>query len=227
MEAIPFVEEFKFPSGYSVTFDADSFEAWCENALPIMKGLTCCEPYQAKDHGIPVGDKLFYVRECEMPLEMYRSGSVKYAKFSRPVKIPILADKWRDVWMSLTPNEVLTLRGQVKRSKGDVAMAGLGLGWTAKKVLQRSVVDKLTVYEIDNHVIETFGESLQQEFGDRIQIVNVSAYDAPWIDHGMGLWDIWQDMSGARVDSRFKTIQRKMNAAGKVCLGWGVGANPS
>ena len=226
MEAIPFCEEFKFPSRYSVTFDTASFEAWCENALPIMKDMKVCEhSSQASENGIKVGDKVFFVRECSGALEIYRGKSVRYAKFSQPVKIPILADRWRDPWMSLTPNEVFTLRGQIKRARGNVAVAGLGLGWTARKILQRSQVKSLTVYEIDENVIDVFGESLTEEFGDRITIVNDDAYKAPWESHDVALWDIWQHMSGAARDHEFKKIRRKMESLGKVCLGWGIGAN--
>ncbi len=224
--AVPFTENFKFPESKSITFDADSFETWCNDALPIIKGMaTCSSHHQAHDKGLTVGSKVFYVRECDSALEIYRGRAVRYAMFSRPVKIPILADRWMDPWMSLTPNEVFSLRGQIKRARGNVAVAGLGLGWTARKILQRPQVERLTVYEIDENVIETFGKSLIETFGDRIQIVQADAYTAPWENHDVALWDIWQDMSGAAHDGKFKTIRRKMDRLGKVCFGWGIGAN--
>lgn len=161
-------------------------------------------------------------------LELYRGGRVNcHCAFDAEVNIPILAlkNEYNDnlaVWMSLTPNEVLTQRSQVKRAKGNVGMAGLGLGWAARRVLERKKVDHLTVVERDLAIINTFGNPLKKEFGDKLTLVCGDAYEQDWMPYDVSLWDIWPDYGGVAGDSKFKKIRKDLELAGKACVYWGT-----
>jgi hypothetical protein len=163
-------------------------------------------------------------------LEVYRGRQAAYCAFSTAINIPVLAKlgpNWDggklEPWMSLTPNEVLTQRGQIRRAKSNTAMAGLGLGWAARKVLERKQVKHLTVYEKSQCIIDYFGKSLQADYPDKVTIVCADAYEVDWHQHDVCLWDIWEDWGGASWDRKFEKIKMKLETAGKVCVGWGQG----
>lgn len=161
-------------------------------------------------------------------LDLYRSGK-RHAQcgFDREVYIPVLAKKcqfrnYLEPWMSLTPNEILTQRGQVKRGKGNVGIAGLGLGWAARRVLERKQVKHLTVVEKDPALLEVFGTPLKKEFGDKLELVCGDAYEHDWCDYAVSMWDIWEDYGGVAWDRKFAKIKYEIEAAGKACVYWGT-----
>lgn len=57
-------------------------------------------------------------------------------------------------WMSITPMEVFTQRAGLRRAKGHVVIAGLGLGWLFLRVAERKQVKKITVIEISEELID-------------------------------------------------------------------------
>ena len=163
-------------------------------------------------------------------LEVYRGKQHGYCGFSTPINIPVLAKPDQFVagklnpWMSLTPSEVMTQRGQIRRAKKDTAMAGLGLGWAARKVLERKQVKHLTVYEKSQGVIDYFGASLLEDYPDKVTLVCADAYDVSWKAHDVVLWDIWDAWGDASWDRKFEKIKKGLEDADKVCVGWGQGA---
>ena len=232
---IPFTENFKW-ADMPATFTAESYTAWMEEALPMIKDMPAIEHTEARTKGIPVGNKIFYLRPFPMyqmfggfllnarrgraGLGVYTGRTEREAKFDDVVNIPVLANKTLSPWMSLTPNEVFTLRGQVRRSKGNVGIAGLGMGWVARKVLERKKVSHVTIYERDQSVIDFFGKSLKEDFGDKVTIVNEDAYNVDWMKHDVALWDIWPGIGDAAWDRKYKEIKKKLERRGKVCCGW-------
>lgn len=162
-------------------------------------------------------------------LEIYRGTQAAYCAFSTEINIPVLAKPDRfsprrlEPWMSLTPNEILTQRGQVRRAKKDVGLAGLGLGWAARKILQRKQVKHLTIYEKCNGIMQYFGEPLAQEFPDKVTLINEDAYDINWHQHDVAIWDIWESYGGASWDRKFQQIKADMEKDSRVCVGWGQG----
>ena len=237
---IGFNPGFKFPGGNrSITFDAASFTAWVEDALPAVKTMTPCEHRQATERGIKVGNYYFYLRPLPMyemranwmfstklhkrrcGLPIYRRMTKAYVYFSDVVNIPVLCNAKLEPWMSLTPNEVLTQRNTIRRAKGNVGMAGLGMGWAAKQMLQKKTVKHLTIYERDQAVIDVFGKPLQEQYTDRVTLLCGDAYEADWGQHDIALWDIWPGYGDADFDPEFKAIKKKLEAVGTPCIGWG------
>lgn len=236
-QPIEFTEDFRVAK--QITFTAESYQQWVESILPQTKKMQPLETSQVAKKGIPVGDYRFYLRELPLwhmgrphflmklrptrsQLELYQSGRVAgYCGFDGVVYIPVLCEKARSVWMSLTPAEILSQRGQVRRAKKDTAIAGLGLGWAARRILERKKVTHLTVYERNTDVLRVFGEPLKEEFGDKLTLVEADAYKVDWTQHDTVLWDIWSGYGDAYWDSRFGAIQKELRAAGKVCEGWG------
>ena len=246
-EVIPFTEDFQLKKRELITFCGDSYAAWIQEVFPFANSIQPMTPSKAREDGIEVGKYIFYLRPFPMyrwsskwegfrfalnddkeikrnRLELYRSGRVHCGcAFDSEINIPILADKkGMDVWMSLTPNEVLTQRSQIKRAKGNVGMAGLGLGWAARRVLERKKVNHLTVVERDLDVIKTFGNPLKEEFGDKLTLVCGDAYEQDWMPYDVSLWDIWPDYAGVGWDREFEKISKNLELAGKTCVYWGT-----
>jgi hypothetical protein len=233
---IEFTETFKWDD-LDATFKAESYNKWMLDALPMIGEMPILEHTEAREKGIKVGDRIFYKRRLPMyslqmrwmfghstmnrtGLAVYKGRTERTARFDAEIGIPVLADKSLAPWMSLTPNEVFTLRGQIRRAKGHVAMAGLGMGWAARKVLERKQVRTLTVFEKDQDVIDFFGKSLTDDFGARVVIHRDDAYQVNWMQYDVALWDIWKGIGDAAWDDKYNVIKSSMIAAGKVCVGW-------
>lgn len=56
--------------------------------------------------------------------------------------------------MSLTPQELMTLRRGTRLAKGHVVIGGLGLGWQLARVCERKQVKRVTVVEIDRGLVD-------------------------------------------------------------------------
>lgn len=244
-----FDEGFRWPGrNCSITFDGAQFQEWIYQTLPVCRELDAMSRRRACDHGHKLeGGFMFYMLPLEMwhtprsfdfwgipdmrpkppkrqSLLLHRGEQEASCQFSTEINIPVLGKSSRglvDPWMSLTPNEVMTQRAQIKRAKKNTGMAGLGMGWAARKVLERKQVTHLTVYETSQGVIDYFGASLLEDFPGRVTLVRKCAYEVDWMAYDVSLWDIWEDYGGAAWDREFQAIKATVEQEGRVCVGWG------
>lgn len=80
------------------------------------------------------------------------------------------------IWMSSCKETIVELESQYEMAFGSVLIGGLGMGVIALLVAQKESVHSVTVFEIDQKVIDLF---LSQGFNlSKIQIINQSIYDA-------------------------------------------------
>ena len=79
-------------------------------------------------------------------------------------------------YMSMTPQEIITLRGGTRRAKGDVIIAGLGLGHQLIDVSNRKKVKKLTLIELDQELIDWLYPRIQPYLGMEVEVVVGDAY---------------------------------------------------
>lgn len=231
-----FTESFKWPgTKRTICFAGESYNKWVDEVLPFRNDIIHTDISHAKKHGIQVGDYTFYKRILPKPdkgnlfrqtfakshLQLYRRTNVAYCSFDENVGIPILANSLMEPWMSLTPNEVLTQRSHIRRMYGHVGLAGLGLGWAARKILERDKVTSLTIFEVNQPVIEFFGQPLTKQFGDRVSIIKANAYEVDWTKFDASYWDIWMCWGEASHDYSFWQIKKQLMSKGRVCEGWG------
>ena len=232
---VPFTEDFKYKYGDLLNFNAASHHEWQEGLFPgttdpkydvsVGNGYrfqvkvlpTVCPRYVGGFLPIQMGHERARLR---MPGE----GAVSY---DNPVSfIRLIHTKGENrkptIWMSLTPMEIYTQRSGVKRAKGKVLILGLGMGWLARRVLERKQVQHVTVVERDEHILRHFGEALGKDFGDQVTLVQGDAYELgdPRVnkdyDADIALWDIWNGYSDAGWDSRYREIQKLVP-----CWQWG------
>ncbi len=142
-------------------------------------------------------------------LPMQRRGrETGNVTFDGPVQIPILATE-TDTWMSITPMEILSLRAGLRFARGKVLVGGLGMGWFARRCLEREQVKNVTIVERDPHIISFFGEPLRREFGDRVRFVHGDAFkDVRHARFDSVLYDIWPACGDSNHDSRWRELAR-------------------
>lgn len=126
--------------------------------------------------------------------------------------------------MSLTPMEIMSQRYGVKRSRGDVLVGGLGMGWLTRRVLQRKAVKHVTIIEKDQRIIDIFGQKIVNDFGNRVDIICDDVWnvidvncESPANVYDTVLIDIWEDANGREYDRNFVKLRNKH---GRV-WGWG------
>ena len=102
-------------------------------------------------------------------------------------------------WMTVTPNEIETMREPIAHAHGRVLTLGLGLGYYAFSAAQKPCVSSVTVIERDPRIIALFEEHLLPQFPhcEKISVVEADAFAflqscAP-SDFDTVFADLWRD----------------------------------
>ncbi len=105
-------------------------------------------------------------------------------------------------WMTVTPNEIETMKEPIKDSYGHVVTLGLGLGYFAFHASQKQNVTTVVVVERDPHVISLFKTHILPQFPHRekVKIVQADAFDFLKGDESLKsanylFADLWHDAS--------------------------------
>lgn len=97
----------------------------------------------------------------------------------------------RGIVMSDTPDEIRDHNEIVRRAAGNVLINGLGIGMVLPAILRKPHVEKVTVVEIDQYIIDLVAPHYSNP---QLDIVNASAYDfqpQKGIRYGAVWHDIW------------------------------------
>ena len=105
-------------------------------------------------------------------------------------------------WMTITPNEVETMREPIAKCRGRVLTLGLGLGYFAFHASQKDEVERVVVVEHSRDVIDIFKTYLLPQFpnADKIEIVEADAFlymeeKMPRGNFDYVFADLWHDAS--------------------------------
>lgn len=142
----------------------------------------------------------------------------KVGYFDKKISYPVLKHN-KDVWMSITPNEILTMEKSINEANGDVLVIGLGLGYYPYMISLSNKVRSITIIEKDKDVIELFNKCILPRFNNKskIRVINSDAYD--YINknthkYDYAFIDIWHDPNdGLPLYLRFKAIEDKIHAS--------------
>ena len=135
--------------------------------------------------------------------------------FDGDILIPALHERasdgrsWRDApWMSMTPMEIISLRGGTRFAKGTVVVAGLGMGHQLEEVAKREKVEHIILVERDESLVEFILPVL--ELGDRvIEVLIGDAYEElPRLTADVALIDIYPDYGGNRFQKNCPNIKK-------------------
>ena len=95
-------------------------------------------------------------------------------------KLPVVARRADDqVYMSITPNEIETMRDSIAAAHGKVLNYGLGLGYWAYEVASKHNVESVTIVEINQDIINLFNTYITPQFEPEVlSKINIIQGDA-------------------------------------------------
>ena len=134
--------------------------------------------------------------------------------FTEPFRYPALLEG-DALWMSVSPNEVETMRAPIRRARGKALALGLGMGYYAFRIAEKPEVSSVTVVAREEDVIGLFREYLlpQMPNGHKIHIVHADAFEymqdtAPSVGFDHVFCDLWHDAGdGLPMYRRLKAME--------------------
>lgn len=106
------------------------------------------------------------------------------------------------IWMTVTPNEIETMKEPIARAAGAVVAFGLGLGYFAFMASEKADVASVTVVERSDEVIALFEAFILPQFchPEKVRIVKTDAYayaekQMPFEKPDFAFVDLWHDAS--------------------------------
>lgn len=97
-----------------------------------------------------------------------------------------------EIWMSNTLMEVITHQKAIKQAKGNVLVAGLGLGMFLTAIKDKKEINKIIVIEKSKEIIKLIGKYYQNK---KIEIINSDIFQYQTKEKFDFIWfDIWPDI---------------------------------
>lgn len=136
--------------------------------------------------------------------------------FNKVFPYPAVLEKDR-IWMTITPNEIETMKDPIERASGNVLTYGLGLGYFAYMVSRKSNVKKVTVVDSNPDVIQLFQKYILPQFPDqeKIHVIQADAFQFAEQEMGKGAYDfvftdLWHDVSdGLEMYLKMKEFEKE------------------
>ena len=114
------------------------------------------EPYQT-----------FAYDEIEVTKDYKEYSRIGY--FKKPFSYLALTEG-NNIWMSLNPNEIETMKPFVNKAHGNVLVLGLGMGYVPFMMANKSEVKHITIIERDEKIIKLFNNVLFPHFINKNKI---------------------------------------------------------
>ena len=114
-------------------------------------------------------------------------------------------------WMSITPNEILTMRKPIEAARGKVLTFGLGMGYFVFMASLKDEVESVTVVEREKDVIDLFEAFILPQFPqkDKIRIIQADAFDFVATlkdgEYDFCFADLWKGVGDCVTYLRMKT----------------------
>lgn len=140
--------------------------------------------------------------------------------FAEPFDYPAVLENDR-LWMSVTPNEINTMRAPIAQASGRVLTYGLGLGYFALMAAMKPYVSSVTVIEQSSDVVSLYETVIKPRFNhtEKINVIVQDAFDyaermpsdAPY---DFIFADLWHDAGdGLPMYLRLKQAEQRLPRA--------------
>ena len=96
--------------------------------------------------------------------------------FNKPFSYLALTEG-NNIWMSLNPNEIETMKPFIEKGKGNVLVLGLGMGYIPFMLASKKEVKSITIVEKDEEIIKLFNKLIYPLFINKEKI-NIIKDDA-------------------------------------------------
>jgi hypothetical protein len=121
------------------------------------------------------------------------------------------------IWMTITPNEIETMKDAVDDAFGNVLTFGLGLGYYAYMVSEKENVESVTIVDMNEDVIQLFQKYVLPQFKNahKIKIIKADAFEYAQKHTVNGKYDfvftdLWHDVSdGMDMYVKMKKIEQQ------------------
>ncbi len=82
-----------------------------------------------------------------------------------------------EIWMSITPNEIETMKDPIAKASGNIVTFGLGLGYFAYMTSLKNDVKSITIIDNNQNLIDLFKTKIlpQFKYQEKIKIINADA----------------------------------------------------
>lgn len=143
----------------------------------------------------------------------------KIGFFDSDFRYPAVKENGR-IWMTVTPNEINTMKEPISKANGKVLTLGLGLGYFAFSCAIKNNVSSITVIEKNPEIISLFENCILPFFpkDKHIEIINSDAIDFmknPTVtDFDFVFCDLWHDVSdGISLWLKLKEFEKNFEKA--------------
>lgn len=207
--AIPWDENFQMPKRGNLVFDA---KTWTPMRLfdvaPTPDGESM--PRIGSDRVVMSPNKRWCYDELVLPrakpIKVCWSGGRSRVAFNGDILIPRIHEfnedgSHKDLWMSYTPQEVITLRSGVRKAKGAVIVAGLGMGWMLTRVAHKPSVTSVLLVERDEALCDWLWPVIRDKYWLDQKVRSKMTYchadaveEIPKRTADVALWDIWESL---------------------------------
>lgn len=134
--------------------------------------------------------------------------------FSESFSFPKICERGVE-WMTITPNEINTMKKPIDKAQGKVLCLGLGLGYFAYMCSLKREVSEIVVIERNSSLISLFNEYILPQFPykDKIKIIEDDAFSylekAKGLDYNFVFADLWHDCGdGVELYLELKKYER-------------------
>lgn len=121
------------------------------------------------------------------PYQLFAYDDIKMKGYEEHSQIGYFDNKFsyltltekNNVWMSLNPNEIETMKPYISKGKGDVLVLGLGMGYVPYMLARKQDVRSVLIIERDKDIINLFKSLIWPNFvnKNKIKIVEGDAID--------------------------------------------------
>lgn len=134
--------------------------------------------------------------------------------FETEFRFPAVLENNR-IWMTITPNEIETMKEAVAGASGNVLTYGLGMGYYAYMVSEKEDVQRVTIVDSNEDVIKLFSQHILPQFGNaqKVTVIQADAFEYAEQQMSQGQYDfvftdLWHDVSdGLDMYLKMKTYE--------------------
>ncbi|WP_379145184.1 hypothetical protein [Paenibacillus sp. sgz500992] len=130
------------------------------------------------------------------------------------------------IWMTITPNEIETMKEAVAKAFGNVLTFGLGLGYYAYMISEKDQVESITIVESNEDVIQLFSKCILPQFKNtqKIKIIKADAFEYAQEHMAKGNYDfvftdLWHDVSDG-IDMYLSMKEHEKQSPSTVFIYW-------
>ena len=141
--------------------------------------------------------------------------------FTEKVEYPVIfQNSIKSTWMSVSPNEINTMKQPIRNAKGKVLTLGCGMGYFAYMASLKADVESITIVEREQSVIDLFTSFILPQFKtkDKITVIKDDAieymmnledglFDYCFADIWIGVMDFEPYIKAKEVCKRFRKMK--------------------